>query len=1137
MSGVLVPKGRWGRRFGGIAAGLGCAAFLSWLGAHDSLRYAAKAQTIEVGPLPSETMPLPAAPLSDADTEAPPVTAGAAAAGRYLLVSSFQCNVSQPNCQNINAVLRYNANPGPLYGRFDGVHISNIPGPYGMAIHPVRNTLLVVSRHTHSVREYNRNTGAYLRDFVTAGDEGLHLPQYIVFKADGNLLVTSAPDQLAAEKFNGVLQFSGTTGEYIGPFVDGGYILEDTCPEPDFPDCLRGAAGMVMGANGNLYVASSLNHRVIEYNGVTGAYINKFDATKLESPNGLAVRPPGTIREGGLLITSTWQDPANPSDTTDKVVEFSLSTHELWTSATDMDGIFTSGLKDPGPILFDKYDVNDNIQNVLLSDRLFWYIPPPTGNYSDRIRIHNGSTGAFLGYFIQPTSDSHLHYNTGMIWVEIGCQNAAECDDGNPCTDDSCSAMNCTSVADNTNNPNDGLYCNGTESACVNGVVMYSQFAPNCNDGLTCTEDDCNEGLDACQNTLGDDKCLINGVCSNFGGANPQNGCLECNPVLNQFGWSPRPERTACGDQSNTECNNPNTCDAAGVCQNNLEAAGTACGSRTDDACTNPDTCNSAGTCVVNHAPNGTMCSDGLFCTSTDRCTNGVCGGTGNPCANDPNFPFCFEDEFGSACVECLANEDCDDDGLFCTRATCVPDTHECVHQPDDSRCDNGAFCDGPERCNGATGQCLAGADPCPGLAGCDEANDRCTPAVCTSNPQCSDNIFCNGVEICQAGTCVPGAPVNCAGMNTACRVGVCNEAADMCTTLPGNEGGVCNDNNMCTGNDRCASGTCVGQGPPPNCDDGNACTTDSCAPASGCQHVNNTGACSDGNPCTTNDTCSGGACVGGPPIDCGDGNLCTTDSCHPVLGCRHVNNSVPCNDNSVCTTNDQCSGGQCGGTAVNCNDGNPCTTDTCDAVMGCRSQNNTLTCNDGDACTVDDRCSSGSCAGVPIQCATGLECDPADGACRNCRPNFDCGDGNPCTDDSCLTGFGCVHLSNNAPCNDSKACTTGDICDRGVCAGAPPSHCVDGDECTLDSCNDQTGQCVNEQLCMLYGDVRPPAGNCLVDVDDLICVLDGFAHHSLCPQADIFPCEGNGDIDLDDILSILETLEGRPTCADGCSP
>src|SRR5439155_332959 len=68
-------------------------------------------------------------------------------------------------------------------------------------------------------------------------------------------------------------------------------------------------------------------------------------------------------------------------------------------------------------------------------------------------------------------------------------------------------------------------------------------------------------------------------------------------------------------------------------------------------------------------------------------------------------------------------------------------------------------------------------------------------------------------------------------------------------------------------------------------CDDGNPCTDDTCSPSSGCAHTDNSAPCSDNNPCTTGDSCSQGACAGGPPPSCDDGDPCTVDSCHPASG------------------------------------------------------------------------------------------------------------------------------------------------------------------------------------------------------------------------------------------------------------
>ena len=58
------------------------------------------------------------------------------------------------------------------------------------------------------------------------------------------------------------------------------------------------------------------------------------------------------------------------------------------------------------------------------------------------------------------------------------------------------------------------------------------------------------------------------------------------------------------------------------------------------------------------------------------------------------------------------------------------------------------------------------------------------------------------------------------------------------------------------------------------------------------------------------------------------------------------------------------------------------------------------------------------------------------------CAPT-DCDDGNPCTTDSCLAGA-CLHTNNSLACDDSNACTSGDLCQGGVCGGTPgPCKCA----------------------------------------------------------------------------------------------
>jgi len=153
---------------------------------------------------------------------------------------------------------------------------------------------------------------------------------------------------------------------------------------------------------------------------------------------------------------------------------------------------------------------------------------------------------------------------------------------------------------------------------------------------------------------------------------------------------------------------------------------------------------------------------------------------------------------------------------------------------------------------------------------------------------------------------------VVCTALDACHTAGTCDPTSGACSSPNRSDGFGCNDGNACTQNDHCESGACAGT--TVDCDDHNLCTNDSCNTATGCTHANNTRACDDGNACTTNDACAAGSCAGGPALGCNDQNGCTNDSCNPATGCVHANNTVACNDGFACTTADACSGGVCVG-------------------------------------------------------------------------------------------------------------------------------------------------------------------------------------------------------------------------------
>src|SRR5204862_119781 len=81
---------------------------------------------------------------------------------------------------------------------------------------------------------------------------------------------------------------------------------------------------------------------------------------------------------------------------------------------------------------------------------------------------------------------------------------------------------------------------------------------------------------------------------------------------------------TNCGE-SDRECANQDKCDGGGAWHDNgFKVTGTACGDSSSGQCDNADTCNGGGACQDNHVAAGTNCGDTVTeCTNQDRSDGG----------------------------------------------------------------------------------------------------------------------------------------------------------------------------------------------------------------------------------------------------------------------------------------------------------------------------------------------------------------------------------------------------------------------------------------------------------------------------------------------------------------------------------
>jgi hypothetical protein len=214
-------------------------------------------------------------------------------------------------------------------------------------------------------------------------------------------------------------------------------------------------------------------------------------------------------------------------------------------------------------------------------------------------------------------------------------------------------------------------------------------------------------------------------------------------------------------------------------------------------------------------------------------------------------------------------------------------------------------------------------------------------------------------VDVCQDEACVGGAEVDCAELDDACNVGVCDRETGECVTVEVLPGTPCEDGDPCTLSEACNAGRCVGT--PRDCTElDTVCGVGVCDEGGECalEPVEDGTSCSNGDACVLGEQCSDGACGGG------------ADQC---FACIEARPGDGCDDGNPCTQNDTCTAGlgrvRCTGEAVDCSgfDGN-CLVGRCDPQEGgCFSDAspNGATCDDGDACTTGDVCSEGSCSGL----------------------------------------------------------------------------------------------------------------------------------------------------------------------------
>ncbi|MEZ4287363.1 MAG: hypothetical protein R3A47_04300 [Polyangiales bacterium] len=485
----------------------------------------------------------------------------------------------------------------------------------------------------------------------------------------------------------------------------------------------------------------------------------------------------------------------------------------------------------------------------------------------------------------------------------------SSCDDSNSCTTDACDPL-AEEICVNTE-LNVGDACgenNGTCTGTPGSLVCFECEADSdCDDSNECTSNVCNN-----DGTCTYPSATINTVCN--AGAGVCNGDMDAPACVQCTINSQCDDEIVCTDDvcTGNTCSNPATAaytpcdDAGGVCNGDGDAP----------ECVE---CLVDGDCTGGNECTDNVC-DNNVCTYPALALNTTCDGGDGVCNGDNGAP---------ACVECTADDQCDD-GNECTDKVC--DTNVCTFPS----LAIGTECSGG-MCNGAA------QDPlCVG---------------CTADDQCDDGNDCTN-NVCDNGACQ--YPSLTAG--DTCATGVCDGA----DTVP-----ECVE---CVADDDCASGE--------TCDTTSSTCVVACSGDADCSGgVCNTDTSECVTDCVANDDC-------GPTGTCDD----TANTCVETCVGNDDCNQGTCNTSSnecvtTCTSNDECGDGICSSSTGECTI--PCTTNdecgdgSCDTTTG--------ECT--NSCTSDDQCGNGVCNTTTDQCVSSCDsnsaCGPT-GTCSNslCVPN-----------------------------------------------------------------------------------------------------------------------------------------------------
>jgi hypothetical protein len=389
-------------------------------------------------------------------------------------------------------------------------------------------------------------------------------------------------------------------------------------------------------------------------------------------------------------------------------------------------------------------------------------------------------------------------FRASNYYVDVVFATSIQCNDGNPCTSDSCDpAVGCVNA-----HKADGTSCDDSNA---------------CTQTDTCEAGQCQGGSAVVCAAL--DQCHVAGTCD------PASGACD-NPTA----------------EDGTSCTDGNACTGGDTCNGGSCAAGAPFVCDDQNVCT-ADSCDTAVGCIHEPLTGGeTSCGTGACRRTITSCLNGepqtctpgdptpeVCDGLDNDCDGTPDNgnpgggESCSTGQQGvcaAGTTACVSGAVACEQSAPASVEVCDGLDNDCDGTPDNGNPGGGESCS-----TGQQGVCAAGTTACVNGAVACEQNAQPSAEVCNGlDDDCDgtpDNGNPGGGQVCgtDVGACEFGVTA-CSGGSLAC-VGGIGAVPEICDGADNNCDGAVDEEPAAAG----------------SCDDHNPATVDACVQGA-CQHT-----------------------------------------------------------------------------------------------------------------------------------------------------------------------------------------------------------------------------------------------------------------------------------------------------------